>query len=102
MITPAISVLSAVEGLDVADACVGWHCLYRSRSALLTVLFAIQFKGTAGIGIVFGPILSVWFVVIAVMGCWQIVQHPEILAAFNPIYGVKFLAHAGWFEDLLI
>lgn len=101
MITPAISVLSAVEGLDVATPALA-GIVVPITIALLTVLFAIQFKGTAGIGIVFGPILSVWFVVIAVMGCWQIVQHPEILAAFNPIYGVKFLAHAGWFEDLLI
>ena len=101
MITPAISVLSAVEGLDVATPALA-GIVIPITIALLTVLFAIQFKGTAGIGIVFGPILSVWFVVIAVMGCWQIVQHPEILAAFNPIYGVKFLAHAGWFEDLLI
>ena len=101
MITPAISVLSAVEGLDVATPALA-GIVIPITIALLTVLFAIQFKGTAGIGIVFGPILSVWFVVIAVMGCWQIVQHPEILAAFNPIYGVKFLAHAGWFEDLII
>ncbi len=101
MITPAISVLSAVEGLDVATPALA-GIVIPVTIGLLTVLFAIQFKGTAGIGIVFGPILAVWFVVIAVMGAWQIGQHPDILAAFNPVYGATFLAHAGWFEDLLI
>ncbi len=101
MITPAISVLSAVEGLDVATPALA-GIVIPITIALLTALFAIQFKGTSGIGIVFGPILAIWFVVIAVMGAWQIEQHPEILAAFNPVYGVKFLAHAGWFEDLII
>jgi len=101
MITPAISVLSAVEGLDVATPALA-GIVIPVTVGLLTVLFAIQFKGTAGIGIVFGPILAVWFVVITVMGVWQIGQHPDILAAFNPVYGATFLAHAGWFEDLLI
>ncbi len=101
MITPAISVLSAVEGLQVAAPGLA-GVVIPVTIGLLAALFAIQFKGTSGIGIVFGPILAVWFVVIAVMGAWQIAQHPEILAAFNPVHGTKFLAHAGWFEDLLI
>jgi KUP system potassium uptake protein len=66
------------------------------------VLFAIQFKGTSGIGIVFGPILAVWFIVIAGLGAWQIGHHPEILAAFNPAYGLEFLGHAGMFDTLLV
>jgi len=101
MITPAISVLSAVEGLQVATPALA-SVVIPVTIGLLAALFAIQFKGTSGIGIVFGPILAVWFVVIAAMGAWQIAQHPEILAAFNPTHGAKFLAHAGWFEDLLI
>jgi KUP system potassium uptake protein len=69
---------------------------------LLTALFAIQYKGTSGIGIIFGPILVIWFVVIAGLGTWQIALRPEILAAFNPIYGFAFLRHVGLFEALLV
>jgi KUP system potassium uptake protein len=101
MITPAISVLSAVEGLHVATPTLG-HTVIPITIGLLTVLFAVQFKGTSGIGIVFGSILMVWFAAIAVLGAWQIKQHPEVLAAFNPVYGVDFLRHAGLFDALLI
>ena len=71
MITPAISVVSAVEGLEVATPGLS-HLVIPITIGLLTALFAIQFKGTSGIGIVFGPILLVWFVVIAVLGAFQI------------------------------
>ena len=101
MITPAISVLSAVEGLHVATPTLG-HTVIPITIGLLTVLFAVQFKGTSGIGIVFGSILMVWFAAIAVLGAWQIKQHPEVLAAFNPVYGVDFLRHAGLFDAFLI
>lgn len=101
MITPAISVISAVEGLQVATPTLG-GVVIPITIALLTALFAVQFKGTSGIGIVFGPILVVWFAVIAGLGAWQISLRPEILAAFNPIYGFEFLGHAGLFEALLV
>jgi len=101
IITPAISVLSAVEGLQVATPALG-HTVIPITVGLLTMLFAIQCKGTAGIGIVFGPILAIWFVVIAVLGGWQIERHPEILVAFNPVLGLSFLWHAGLFDALLI
>ena len=101
MITPAISVVSAVEGLDVATPGMS-HVVIPITIGLLTALFAIQFKGTSGIGIVFGPILLVWFVVIATLGAFQIGDHPEIFAAFNPVYGLQYLVHASWFEALLI
>ena len=101
MITPAISVLSAVEGLHVAAPTLG-HTVIPITVGLLTALFAVQSKGTSGIGIVFGPILLVWFVVLAVLGAWQIEERPEILAAFNPVYGLDFLRHAGFFDALLI
>jgi KUP system potassium uptake protein len=101
IITPAISVLSAVEGLQVATPALG-HTVVPITVGLLTMLFAIQFKGTSGIGIVFGPVLTVWFVVIAALGAWQIERHPEILAAFNPVLGLSFLWHAGLFDALLI
>jgi KUP system potassium uptake protein len=101
IITPAISVLSAVEGLQVATPALG-STVIPITIGLLTALFAIQFKGTSGIGIVFGPVLMIWFVVIAILGAWQIEHHPEILTAFNPILGLEYLRHAGLFDALLI
>ena len=101
MITPAISVISAVEGLQVATPALG-GVIIPITIGLLTALFAVQFKGTSGIGIVFGPILVIWFVVIAGLGAWQIGHHLEILTAFNPIYGLRFLWHASLFDALLV
>ena len=101
IITPAISVLSAVEGLEVATPAFA-SMVVPITVGLLTALFAIQFKGTSGIGIVFGPILLVWFVVISGLGSSQIFQHAEILWAFNPVYGLEFLAHTNLFEALVI
>ena len=83
MITPAISVLSAVEGLEVATPAFAPYVI-PITIALLTGLFAIQFKGASGIGVVFGPLLVVWFVVIAALGLAAIVREPQILAAFDP------------------
>ena len=88
MITPAISVLSAVEGLDVATPAFAPY-VPPITVALLTGLFAIQFKGASGIGVVFGPIMIVWFVTIAVLGGAEIAREPAILAAFNPAHGVR-------------
>jgi len=101
IITPAISVLSAVEGLQVATPSLD-NAIIPVTLVLLTVLFAIQSKGTSGIGIVFGPILLVWFVAIAWLGLLQIAGHLEVLAAFNPIYGLEFLRKVGLFESLLV
>ena len=101
IITPAISVLSAVEGLQVATPALG-NTVIPITIVLLTVLFVIQFKGTSGIGTVFGPILMIWFAAIAGLGVWQIGRHPEVLAAFNPIHGLRFLCDTGLFEALLI
>src|ERR1700733_13595910 len=100
MITPAISVLSAVEGLQVAMPALG-NTVIPITIGLLTALFAIQFKGTSGIGIVFGPVLVLWFIVIAALGTAQIAYHPEILAAFNPVHGLAFLQRAGLLDSLI-
>jgi len=100
-ITPAISVLSAVEGLKVAIPEVA-DTVIPITVLLLTTLFAFQFKGTAKIARVFGPVVLVWFAAIALLGAAQIAREPGILAAFNPIHGVRFLWHAGAYEDLLI
>ena len=101
MITPAISVLSAVEGLDVATPAFAPY-VPPITIALLTALFSIQHKGASGIGVIFGPIMIVWFITIAVLGGAEIAREPAILAAFNPALGVRFLARSGPREPLLI
>ena len=101
MITPAISVLSAVEGLEVATPAFAPYIL-PITIALLTGLFAIQFRGTSGIGVVFGPLLIVWFAAIAAFGFVEIARNPAILMAFDPTYGIGFLLRAGPREALLI
>ena len=101
MITPAISVLSAVEGLQVATPALSPYVIPITL-ALLTGLFAIQFKGASRIGFVFGPILIVWFVVIAALGVAQVAREPQILAAFNPAHGLALLARAGLRQGMLV
>jgi len=100
-ITPAISVLAAVEGLKVAAPGIA-DAVIPVTVLLLTALFAFQFKGTSRIGRVFGPLVLVWFAAIAVLGAAQIAHRPDILAAFNPFHGVRFLWHAGAWEGLLV
>src|SRR6202790_1876557 len=89
-ITPAISVLSALEGLDMATPAFQPY-IVPAAVAILLALFAIQSKGTATIGQLFGPVMFVWFVAIATMGIWGIVQHPSVFAALNPVYGLTYL-----------
>ena len=101
MITPAISVLSAVEGIEVATPAFSPYVV-PITVILLTALFAVQFRGTAGIGAFFGPLLLVWFVVIAALGLVAIAAQPSILAAFDPSYGAGFLMRAGPYRSLLI
>jgi KUP system potassium uptake protein len=100
-ITPAISVLSAVEGLSVATPTFT-SAILPITIALLTVLFAVQYKGTGGMGRAFGPVMVVWFLVIAGIGLTQIIGHPGILAAFNPYYGIAFLHSSGLRGALLV
>ena len=90
VITPAISVLSAVEGLEVVSPHFG-HYVIPITLVVLFCLFALQKHGTAGIGKFFGPVTLAWFVVIAVLGVSQIVTHPEILKAVSPHYALKFI-----------
>src|SRR6185295_15188954 len=86
MITPAISVLSAVEGLSVAtDAFTPY--VVPITVAILVLLFLFQRRGTGGIGAVFGPVMMLWFGTLAVLGLRWIVQAPEVLKAVNPLYG---------------
>jgi len=91
LITPAISVLSAVEGFEVASSAFEDFVLPVS-SLILIGLFAVQSRGTGGIGRVFGPVMVVWFSVLGVLGISQIAQEPGVVAAVNPIYIVEFFA----------
>lgn len=95
MITPAISVLSAVEGLNVATP------LFESYVVPITIviivgLFLIQSRGTAAVGKLFGPIMLFWFGALGVLGAAQIVRNPAVLAAVNPLYGFEFFRANGW------
>ncbi|MGA8260937.1 MAG: potassium transporter Kup [Arenicellales bacterium] len=94
MITPAISVLSAVEGLEVAAPALK-HLVIPLTVGILIALFLGQKYGTAWVGGVFGPIMLVWFLVLAALGVHGILADPHVLTAINPLYGVGFLAHNG-------
>ncbi|WP_175857284.1 KUP/HAK/KT family potassium transporter [Burkholderia anthina] len=93
-ITPAISVLSAIEGLTLVEPAFEPYVLPLAVLILLA-LFALQPLGTAKIGHTFGPIMTVWFVVMAVLGISGIVRHPAILFALNPLHGLTYLLHSG-------
>ena len=90
VITPAISVLSAVEGLEVISPHFK-HYVVPITLMVLFALFAVQKRGTTGIGRFFGPITLVWFLTIAVLGVAQIIDHPEILGALSPLHALRFL-----------
>ena len=94
IITPAISVLSAVEGLNVASHAFAKYTV-AITAAILLLLFLVQRFGTAKVGNAFGPLMAIWFVTIAVLGVGGIVEQPHVLAAINPAYAVMFLAHEG-------
>jgi KUP system potassium uptake protein len=100
-ITPAISVLSALEGLNIATPAVQPYVL-PGAVAILIALFAIQPQGTGRIGKAFGPIMSLWFLVIAVMGIAGIARHPAVLAALSPLYGLHFLLSNGFASFLIL
>ncbi len=93
-ITPAISVLSALEGLNMATSALQPYVV-PAAVAILLALFAIQSQGTATIGRFFGPIMLLWFLVMALMGISGIVQHPSVFAALNPVYGLSYLFSNG-------
>ena len=96
IITPAISVLSAVEGLKVAAPGLSHKAIVPITVAILVGLFSIQYRGTGRVGTWFGPITLVWFISIAVLGAKGIFLNPGVLAAFNPWWGLQFLLAHGW------
>jgi len=91
LITPAISVLSAVEGLELLSPDLK-QAVVPITLLVLAVLFAYQRHGTARVGSLFGPVMVVWFVAIATIGIFPILRHPQVLAALNPLEGVGLLA----------
>ncbi|MDD2047303.1 potassium transporter Kup [Pseudomonas putida] len=95
MITPAISVLSAVEGMELAFDGID-HWVVPIALVVLVALFLIQKHGTARIGILFGPVMVTWFLVLAALGVHGISQSPEVLKAINPVWAVRFfILHPG-------
>jgi KUP system potassium uptake protein len=94
MITPAISVLSAVEGLKLATPELE-HYVVPLTVFILVVLFSVQRSGTARVASAFGPVMIVWFCSLAIMGVVHISDDPSVLAAINPLYGIEFLLSHG-------
>ncbi len=95
VITPAISVLSAVEGIEIATPDLKEFILPISAIVIIG-LFAFQSRGTGRVGRIFGPVMTLWFVVIAVMGVFQIWHHPQVLAALSPTYGAMLCVRHGY------
>ena len=95
MITPAISVMSAIEGLSVINPAAD-QIVLPAAILILTVLFAIQRKGTARIGRAFGPIITIWFLTLACLGVPWIVRNPQILKALSPHYAALFWIDRPW------
>ena len=94
MITPAISVLSAVEGLKVAAPSVG-SLVLPITVVVITLLFGIQRFGTQLVGNLFGPIMAIWFGVLALIGITEIAQHPTVIKGLSPTYGAQFFFNHG-------
>src|SRR5262249_36434582 len=94
MITPALSVLSAIEGLKIATPAFD-HYIVALTVVILVALFAVQSTGTAKVAAFFGPVMPLWFVCIAIPGIVAIARDPEVLLALNPIHGVRFLTTHG-------
>jgi KUP system potassium uptake protein len=95
IITPAISVLGAMEGLSVATPQLTSYVVPLTIG-ILVGLFLIQRRGTAGIGKIFGPVILIWFSTLAVLGLAQIFHYPQVLAAVNPLRGANFFVENGW------
>src|SRR6185312_6698139 len=89
MITPAISVLSAVEGLKLAAPQLE-HYIVLLAIVVLVLLFGVQSRGTARVASFFGPVMIVWFLALALTGVWHIADDPTVLEAINPWHGVRF------------
>src|SRR3989449_2965404 len=101
LITPAISILSAIEGLEYMTAEFQPYVMWIAAGIVLA-LFAVQSKGTAKVGLWFGWCIVVWFVSIGLCGAVLVWRHPQILLAVNPVYGLRLLASLGWSPSLVV
>ena len=101
MITPAISVLSAVEGLDIIAPQLNSFVL-PITIMVLTALFFVQKRGTGAMGMAFGPIMILWFLILGVLGILSIAQSPHVLLALNPVYAYQFLFLDPWLSFLTL
>lgn len=101
IITPAISVLGAIEGLSVATPQLT-PFVVPLTIGILVGLFLIQKRGTAGIGKVFGPVTLLWFTVLAILGIAQIFHYPQVFAAINPLKGFEFFVNNGWHGFIIL
>ncbi|HZE60050.1 MAG TPA: potassium transporter Kup [Burkholderiales bacterium] len=95
VLTPAISVLSAIEGLELGTAAFKPYVVPLA-TGILIALFLIQKQGTGFVGLLFGPVCALWFLSIGAVGLWNIVQHPSILEALNPVHAAGFVAGHGF------
>jgi len=101
MITPAISVLSALEGIGVVSHTLdAW--VVPLAIVIIIALFAIQSRGTGTVGKLFGPIMLCWFVAIGVLGGWRILQEPQVLKALSPVWALEFIAQGPWRAFLML
>ena len=101
VITPAISVLSAVEGITVATPFLS-HAVLPATIVILVGLFLFQSHGTARVGKIFGPVMLLWFGALALLGIAQIVRHPSVLVAVSPSYALEFFLHNHWHGFLIL
>lgn len=95
MITPAISVLSAVEGIGIVSHGLDAWVVPISVVVLLA-LFMVQSRGTGTVGRLFGPVMLIWFLVLGILGGWRVIEQPQVLQAINPIWALRFIGDAPW------
>jgi len=101
LITPAISVLSAIEGLRVVTPMFDAYVVPLTL-VVIVLLFSVQRHGTGRVGRAFGPVMLVWFTVLGVLGAIHLVDAPEVLAAINPIFALRLFAEHGWLSFLIL
>jgi len=101
VLTPAVSVLSAIEGLEVGTSALKPYVMPLA-AGILVALFLIQKKGTGVVGALFGPVCALWFLAIAAAGAWNIARHPAVLAALNPLHALGFVTGHGFASFLVL
>ena len=101
MLTPAISVLSATEGIEAINPALA-HWTVPLTLVILTTLFAVQFKGSDAIGKIFGPIIFIWFATIGYLGFKQVQIRPEVMKALWPSYAIEYVGHHGFHTFIIL